>query len=311
MLIIKLMGGLGNQMQQYALCRKLQTLGREAKLDTSWFEDEKLQKSVLAPRSLELRYFRNLSLQTASAEEIRKVRGASTLPAKAFRRLTGKTTVFTESKMYHPEIFSMDGRYLEGYFACNKYYADILPLLREEFVFPESKDPARALRNKEVIRQMEDASEISVSIHLRRGDYLAKENAALLGGICTPAYYDGAVRFLEQRAESAGKRLHFYIFSDDADFARQCRFGTQEEEMTVCDWNKDDESLLDMDLMSHCQWNIAANSTFSFWGGRLNPRADAVRIRPLRHRNNQIPEAAVMKELWEGWTLVDLDGKVV
>ena len=276
MLIIKLMGGLGNQMQQYALCRKLQTLGREAKLDTSWFEDEKLQKSVLAPRSLELRYFRNLSLQTASAEEIRKVRGASTLPAKAFRRLTGKTTVFTESKMYHPEIFSMDGRYLEGYFACNKYYADILPLLREEFVFPKSKDPARALRNKEVIRQMEDASEISVSIHLRRGDYLAKENAALLGGICTP-----------------------------------CRFGTQEEEMTVCDWNKDDESLLDMDLMSHCQWNIAANSTFSFWGGRLNPRADAVRIRPLRHRNNQIPEAAVMKELWEGWTLIDLDGKVV
>jgi len=81
--------------------------------------------------------------------------------------------------------------------------------------------------------------------------------------------------------------------------------------MTVCDWNKDDESLLDMDLMSHCQWNIAANSTFSFWGGRLNPRADAVRIRPLRHRNNQIPEAAVMKELWEGWTLIDLDGKVV
>ncbi|HAK18226.1 MAG TPA: alpha-1,2-fucosyltransferase, partial [Lachnospiraceae bacterium] len=136
MLIIKLMGGLGNQMQQYALCRKLQTLGREARLDISWFEDEKLQKSVLAPRSLELRYFRNLSLQTASAEEIRKVRGASTLPAKAFRRLTGKTTVFTESKMYHPEIFSMDGRYLEGYFACNKYYADILPLLREEFVFP-------------------------------------------------------------------------------------------------------------------------------------------------------------------------------
>ena len=105
--------------------------------------------------------------------------------------------------------------------------------------------------------------------------------------------------------------LHFYVFSDDPDFARTCRFGTRGEEVTVCDWNTGDDNMLDMQLMAHCRCNITANSTFSFWGARLNVTEKPVRIRPLYHRNNQTPDAAEMHKFWNGYVLVDKQGNVV
>ena len=68
MIIIKVMGGLGNQMQQYALYEKFRALGKETKLDISWFEDAAQQEKVLAKRSLELRQFDNLQFETASQD---------------------------------------------------------------------------------------------------------------------------------------------------------------------------------------------------------------------------------------------------
>ena len=64
MIIIRVMGGLGNQMQQYALYEKFRSLGKEAKLDISWFEDAAQQENVLAKRSLELRQFENLQFES-------------------------------------------------------------------------------------------------------------------------------------------------------------------------------------------------------------------------------------------------------
>ena len=72
MIIIKVMGGLGNQMQQYALYEKFRVLGRETKLDISWFEDEKQQEKVLAKRSLELRQFEGLQFEPHPARSARR-----------------------------------------------------------------------------------------------------------------------------------------------------------------------------------------------------------------------------------------------
>ncbi|HCW24394.1 MAG TPA: alpha-1,2-fucosyltransferase, partial [Lachnospiraceae bacterium] len=69
MIVVSVMGGLGNQMQQYALYRKLKDLGKDAKLDTSWFLDEKAQEKVLAPRSLELSRFVGLPMDVATKQE--------------------------------------------------------------------------------------------------------------------------------------------------------------------------------------------------------------------------------------------------
>ncbi|MDO4293856.1 MAG: alpha-1,2-fucosyltransferase [Eubacteriales bacterium] len=307
MIVVEVMGGLGNQLQQYALYRKMKHLGREARLDVSWFLDEKRQSSVLAGRKLELSWFEGLPMECCSRAEREALLGKDSFTGKLKRRLWPKTCrIFRESGMYHPEIFAMDEVYLSGFWACEKYYADILPKLRESIVFPRKSrmqgngEDALFARNAELMRKME--SETSVSLHIRRGDYLDPHNAALFGGICTEEYYDGAIRYIRERCPDA----HFYLFSDDPGYAREKYRG---KEFTTVDWNTGENSLFDMQLMSRCRHNICANSTFSFWGARLNENPDKLMIRPSRHKNGQEAGPERMKELWAGWVLLDGEGR--
>ena len=149
---------------------------------------------------------------------------------------------------------------------------------------------------------------VSCSIHFRRGDYLDPANS-FLTGICTEAYYEGAVRYLKE--QFPGRRFHYWLFSDDPDFARSRHFGDGDEENTVVDWNTGKSSLLDMQLMSRCSVNICANSTFSFWGARLNPREDAVRIRPSTHRTTQVESPELMHVYWKNWILINAMGELI
>ena len=302
MIIIEVMGGLGNQMQQYALYQKMKSLGKEAKLDVSWFFDENRQKSVLAARSLELEWFDHLPMECCTEQEKRALLGKGGFFGKVKKKLLpGTDRHFQETGMYHPEIFELDNAYLSGFWACEKYYADILPKLRELIVFPKQETGEAARRNRDLMERM--GKEISVSLHIRRGDYLDPENAAMFGGICTDAYYEAAVRFIRERFPEA----HFYVFSDDPTYAKE-RY--REPDFTVVDWNTGKNSLFDMQLMSCCKHNICANSTFSFWGARLNPSKDKIMIRPAKHKNGQDVGMERMQELWEGWKLIDGEGKM-
>lgn len=317
MIIVQVAGGLGNQMQQYALYRKFLSLGREAKLDLSWFQDPGAQQNVYARRDLELSYFRDLPYTACTPEEKKALVGKESLTGKIMRKLLpGHVQRYEESQIYDSALLQKRDGYLCGYFACEKYYADILGELRELFIFPESDEETVNEKNRACMATMEDSGEIPVSIHIRRGDYLDAANASLLGGICTPAYYQGAVEAVRQTIrthQKAGEdvRFHFYIFSDDAAYAKTLHFGLSQEENTVIDWNSGKDSLLDMQLMSRCRANICANSTFSFWGARLNPREDKIQVRPSVHKNTQIYDPDSMHDYWKGWILVDRGGNVV
>ncbi len=304
MIIVWIGGGLGNQMQQYALSEKLMNLGKEVKHDLSWFEKENQEKASM-PRPLELDTFSGTRLIPCTASEKHAFLGSDGFFSKLKRKVAGNSLLFRESKMYHPEIFDMEQGYVQGYFACEKYYADILPDLRRQFVFPKSAFPENERKNEQLKEEMKQT--FSVSVHLRRGDYLDAENAALLGGICTPAYYEGAVEEIRRHAEGP---LSFYVFSDDPEYASTLHFGKPDEKNTVVDWNTGAESLLDMELMSSCRANICANSTFSFWGARLNAREDKISVRPSSHRNNQISVPEEMHDYWKNWILVDREGRL-
>lgn len=347
MLIIEVMGGLGNQLQQYALYQKMKNLGKEAKLDISWFTDTKKQKSVLAARRLDLLYFENLPMEICTEAEKEALIGSDTLSGKVKRRIFPKTDRhFYESGIYHPEIFTFEDRYLTGFWACEKYYVDILPLLRKLIIFPEidccqnslkcqikeeelskkqncansvniqtilkeqgCNGKSEKIQNKEIVEQNIQIigrmkQQLSVSVHIRRGDYLDPENAAMFGGICTEPYYDGAMAYILRRCPDA----HFYIFSDDIPYVKEKYRGPQ---YTVVDWNTGENSFYDIRLMSSCRHNICANSTFSFWGARLNPNPDKIMIRPAKHKNSQqiIPEE--LHELWDNWVIIDGEGRIV
>ena len=300
MIIVRVMGGLGNQMQQYALYRKLEMLGRDAGLDFSWL-DREIQEKMQAPREPELNRFSGLSMKTVSSGEVRTLLGRryeerEGLLEKVRRKVNPAfSPVFEETDMYHPAIFEWRNKYLVGYWACEAYYADILESLREELRFPESEEP----RNRETALEMEACE--SVSIHVRRGDYLDPENAAMFGNICTEAYYESAVRYVKERYPKAV----FYVFSDDSEYVRE---KYRDAAFRIVDWNKKDNSYYDMELMSHCRHNICANSTFSFWGARLNGHAGKIMIRPSIHKNTQACVPQRMKQLWAGWTLISPEG---
>lgn len=292
------MGGLGNQLQQYALYRKMVRMGKEARLDTAWFTDQDTKNKNLTPRKLELDRFDRLIYEVCAPEEKAGLIGSAGYAGKLLRKLfPGRVKWFRESGMYHPEIFDFEDMYLSGYFACEKYYGDILYDLREKIQFPPSENPLNR-QIKEEIRSCQ-----SVSMHIRRGDYLNEANKAMFGDICTEEYYQSAIHYMLRRFEDA----HFYIFSDDAEYARKTYQG---DRYTIVDWNKEQDSFYDMQLMSFCKHNICANSTFSFWGARLNPDENKIMIRPTVHKNTQTFEPARMYDLWEGWVFIDRTGRI-
>lgn len=308
MLIVRAMGGLGNQLQQYALYRKLEHIGRDVKLDTSWFTNESVQANMFKERELELDYLNPFPYRVASEDEIRSVLGRLwEEPEKAVSKIQRKlhlapNPAFEESDMYHEQIFAMEQKYLVGYWACEKYYADIMDILRKDISFPKSADSELQSKNDSVIRQMEQTQ--SVSVHIRRGDYLDEINREIFGEICTDSYYQRAIEYVKERFPTS----EFFLFSDDIPYVKEHYQG---DKFHVIDWNKGRDSFYDMMLMSRCSHNICANSTFSFWGARLNPHADKIMIRPSIHKNTQVCIPEQMKELWKGWTLITPKGEIL
>ena len=309
MVIIQVAGGLGNQLQQYALYRKFVRLGVEARLDLSWFDKVHTAEKewtrgkdiipVVTRRELELRYFDRLVFETCTKEEKETLIGADNILGKLRRKLMPFTIhKFEESKMYHPELLEFEDMYLTGYFACEKYYADILYDLREKIQFPPSSNPL----NREMADRMRNKN--SVSVHVRRGDYLNPENVTMFGNICTDAYYQNAIDFVKRVIPDA----HFYFFSDDVSYVKK-RFPG--DDYTIVDINHGRDSFYDMWLMSNCKHNICANSTFSFWGARLNSNENKIMIRPTIQKNSQVFVKEEMEDLWQGWKFVSPQGKLM
>lgn len=271
MVIIQLAGGLGNQMFQYALYLQFQNLNKEVKIDdvAGFAEDEK-REPALAPFGI--------TYEKADPAEIEKMLDASLLFWHRVRRkLFGRKrkSYFEEDKRFRPEIFTWDDIYLEGYWQTEKYFAAVAEQVRAAF------DVDRLLTIQSRTGQMASGSpkwqaqvqnylqEItgtqSVSLHIRRGDYLTPENQALFGGICTEAYYKEAMR--RMREQHPGCR--FFLFTNDKEWAKEQLAGGVATDVTVVDLPEDSDHA-EFALMSKCRHHILANSSFSWWASYLN-----------------------------------------
>lgn len=296
MIIIKMNGGLGNQLQQYALYEKFRFLEKSVKLDVSWFYKDMGKASR---RDLELDYFPKVTYEVCTEEEKQSVIGNRNILKKLSEKIRfTQSPLYVENQMYDESIFQMDQKVLEGYWACEAYYADIIEILQKKLEFPKTTNP----KNIKMQEKMEHTN--SVSIHLRRGDYLTEENQQMFGGISTEEYYEKAISYLKEQVQDA----HFFVFSDDPAYAREKYAG---KEFTIVDINHGKDSFFDMYLMSCCKHNICANSTFSFWGARLNKKEGKIMVRPLKQKNCDwyVPEK--MKQLWKGWILIDEQGTLI
>ena len=275
MIIIKLMGGLGNQMFQYAAAKRVSKVNDIIlKLDLSWFQD----KGPWTPRNYELGVFA-LSSEIADPHEIGALKSRRQNPL--FRRLPGfvnkflfnanQSHIIEKSHSFEPAVLNLiDDVYLDGYWQSEKYFYDIASVIRKDFSLRAEPDGM----NRDVASLIQGCN--AVSLHFRRGDYVADARTANYHGICSMDYYRKAVKLVSARVI----KPHFFIFSDDAAWVQE-NFKI-EFPVTLVQHNGPDRAHVDMWLMSLCHHHIIANSSFSWWGAWLNPNPQKIVIAPSK-----------------------------
>ena len=297
--IIRMTGGMGNQMFQYALYLKLCSLGREVKFDDISEYDRPNVRPIML-------WAFGIDYPRASKDEINEITdGFLKFSHRVRRKLFGRRSkeYYEGSCNFNEQVLVREPAYLTGYFQSEKYFKDIEGQVREAFTFSgkmwEGLDSGLKERMEGYLKRIQSA--VSVAVHIRRGDYLEKEE--IYGGICTEEYYEQAIKMIKEEVPDA----RFYIFSDDAAYVKGKYQG---EDYTVVDINHGRDSFYDIWLMSNCRHNICANSTFSFWGARLNENEDKIMIRPTIHKNSQIFVKKEMEELWRGWRFINPKGQI-
>jgi len=284
-IITRLFGGLGNQMFQYAAGRRLANkLSVELKLDVNF-----LGKSGI--RQYALGVF-NIKESFASAQEISALAPKNKLTQAIAKRWPSHWPKYFQEKQFHfdPDILKLpDDVYLKGYWQSEKYFSDIIPLIRKDFTF---KIPQTG-RNKELAEII--ASEQSVSIHIRRGDYIA---ANKYHHICNQDYYLRCEDYIEK----TNRDVHFFVFSDDPEWAKNILRNIHRVTFISHNHNNDCE---DMRLMSQCQHHIIANSTFSWWGAWLNANKDKIVLAPKQWFADSTQTAIKLDDLCpNSWVLL-------
>ncbi|MEP4196512.1 MAG: alpha-1,2-fucosyltransferase [Aliishimia sp.] len=164
-----------------------------------------------------------------------------------------------------PLLDSVDDSYLHGYWQSEKYFADAAEHIRADFQFPVATG-----RNADLSDQI--ANTLSVSLHVRRGDYVGNESHV----ICAQPYYDAALATLLPQLQGSPT---IYVFSDEPDWARE-NLSLPGTPVFIDHNNETPQD--DMRLMSLCHHNIIANSSFSWWGAWLNARQGRKVIAPSR-----------------------------
>ena len=284
MIIIKIMGGLGNQMFQYAMYEKLKYLGKDVKVDrSSFYAQDDLRK-------YELGVFKNLQPEKAEQDEIEHYLHQESLWEKALRKAlhSERKVYYLDGMFYDEKIYSIQEGYVEGFWQSEKYFSDIEKVIRQRFEFPKIQDA----ENEKFLSMIHQTH--SVSIHVRRGDYLSETNQKIYGRICTLDYYKKAIRYFEEKYED----VTFFVFSNDLEWAKE---NLEMKKSCFVDCNTEETAIYDMYLMSECRDNIIANSSFSWWGAWMNSHEEKEVIAPSKWLNT-----VDVRDIWcEGWKKLD------
>lgn len=272
--IVKLNGGLGNQMFQYAFaCVLKQNFKVNVFFDFEYFEDVKKSNTVTT-RFYGLGNF-NLNCDEATQEMLLNVKKPEIVSknkrfiAKKFPRVFNINYIRTKNEyaFYKDLLKNPNYLYYEGYFQNEKYFKDIKPELLNDFTLKDELDD----KNKTILKEITKTN--SVSLHVRRGDYITLAHANKIHGLCPIDYYNKAIKYIGSHVDCP----HFYLFSDDIAWVKENI--KIDYPYTVVDFNGE-KDYIDMELMKNCKHNIIANSSFSWWGAWLNQNPNKIVIAP-------------------------------
>lgn len=267
-MIVRLKGGLGNQMFQYALGRALAEKKHEKLwLDIRDFEKDRLRKYELDKQNISKVYYNgfSLSMYAIIGRFCKKIGNR-----KMINRLL---RVCGEEKEFLVQSITSE-RYLDGYWQNINYFKDIRPMLVNEFRYTGS---LTQLQNQVIINMQ---NENSVAMHVRRGDYLTGA-AAELYVILNRDYYDVAMDYLRSKIAD----LKIYVFSDDIEWCKK-EFSDLSDAVFV-DSSISTNQHVDLELMKNCKHFIIANSTFSWWASWLTNYNEKIVIAPYHWFKNE------------------------
>ncbi|MDP1949141.1 MAG: alpha-1,2-fucosyltransferase [Nitrospirota bacterium] len=255
-------------MFQYAAGRALALAnGCQLKLDISGFNNYGLHNGY------ELELF-DIKAEIASVAEVSQLVGLSPRIAKFVRERCGlgkKSYCLERNFCFDVGFFgNTPPLYLDGYWQSSKYFESCAAEIREEFTF--SSDLLD--KNLELARLIGQVN--SVSIHIRRGDYVASQATSKVLGFVGLEYYKLAMRRIFNEVSAPW----FFVFSDDLAWAKN-NLGLSDR-VTFVDHNRGATSYKDMRMMGLCQHHIIANSSFSWWAAWLNPSPVKIVIAPQR-----------------------------
>lgn len=283
MIIVRIIGGLGNQLFQYAMGRNLAIKNNTLlKLDLTLYERYKLHAYSLDAF--------NIKAEIASAKEIRKY-----CPNKLTLKLHDLTnhqfsSLFVNRKFFKERHFHFDPNllnakegYFLGYWQSEKYFYEIRDTLLKDL----------SLRNGLCEKSLDLTEKIkttnAVSVHIRRADF--ETNA--LHGVCSVEYYQQAVDKITKGVVDP----HFFIFSNDMQWAK--KHLNIDAPHTFVFHNTSSRNFEDLILMSLCKHFIIANSTFSWWGAWLSENKEKKVLYPRNWFNDRsINTEDLFPNLW-------------
>ena len=283
MIIVNLKGGTGNQLFQYALGRHLALKNNDVlKLDIDGLVRANETGDIYRPFNLEAFA---LEKNLASEEEVRALKYPYGIVSKGWRFIRFKL-LRDKNTTFHPAVLNWTGDiFLDGYWQSPRYFDEIRDVLLQDLQLKDGFGPA-AERFAGQIR-----NNAAVSLHVRRGDYVKNPRVLKECGICSVDYYKAAMAHIEATAPSPT----YFIFSDDIAWVKE---HLPVGDRAVFVQGPDITDVEELMLMSLCQHNIIANSSFSWWGAWLNQHEDKVVVAPTPWFNASVYDRDLIPPSW-------------
>lgn len=283
MIIIKIQGGLGNQMFQFALgLGLLEKTKQHIKFDFSGLN------TGITKRFFGLDKF-NADTPTASTSDVKFF-----TQEKKYPRITKIKKMFrfkipqyiTDNHSFSHRIFDIsDNAYLDGYWQSEKYFPEDKEIIRKAFAPKRPLGPTA----RKIAERIDNSS---ISIHIRRGDYITNKKVASKMGACNLEYYQKAI----SKATEGLDNPKIFAFSDDIEWVKE-NLKTRHSIIFVSEHNL--ENWEEITIMSICGKHIISNSSFGWWGAWLDPRDNKVVITPKQwYKDTKLANEDIIPPSW-------------
>lgn len=293
MIIVKLMGGLGNQMFQYAFGRAVSLdKGEKLVIDKSFYD---IEHENTTSREYELYYFNIIaesSTKKYSGEYINQIRERVLRCLARHFNILLPNYILERTLSYDVSQFKdkKGNLYFDGYWQSEKYFSHHAEQIKNDF---QIRMPQSEINQKWLEKI---SNTCSVCLHVRRGDYVSNPNAAKCHGVLNGddglKYYRTAISYIASKVQNPV----FFLFSDDPEWVKDNL--SVEYPVHYMDHNGPSEDYEDLRLMTQCKHFIIANSSFSWWGAWLSEYKDKIVVCPKQWFKDSKIETDIICDGW-------------